>query len=793
VRPLSRFPEKVLLALSGKSDVRADAKKIGPALICERLWKELEIGKVIVPKYQCAGYWRFRLCMNCPENPLRKETREEGFMSMLMKKARGLLFVTIFSCTFVYMLGSGPVSAGIIDSFPQNCDLATAGSLAQGGTFVADDLYLTELTLSLGMSIYSRSRPILLETDITGEPTGLVLWQGPDVETPPPGDVTFYPDVPLTIGKRYFVGLDYGYFTNVAGTGVVLLACRSDDPIPNGQAWRYFTTGWNPFSPGIDIAARIVMGPCRDSDVDGICNNADNCPFVYNPGQADTDVDGVGNACDLCPQISNDGSPCPADPTPIVPDQVNDSSTWSTSHSCANPGGGALYQGFKPSASTLSAIDLRLACGGSLPTTGYPATINLRSGSPDGAILGIATTLVPPQSCGQLVRFVFTPAIQITPGAPYYIEWMSPGPRFMTWIEGPSRTDIDRYWGCGGPPIRDTTGDQSFITYQPADSDGDGIPDNVDNCPFSYNPDQADLDGDGVGDVCDNCPKVSNPDQADSNGDGLGDACSGQNTYYNLDAPAVVGGSEILLTTRFFNDTGAAITTFLPDCIGNTTFVIKDPSGNPLPPRDRIRAPYRIPEDIITIPAGSSSPPLTCPLSELVATPVLDAGTYKVQAYYNNHIQDPGMVGGQCNSPPCYDLWMGVIKSTEQSLVLDNIVNLVIKFDGFFAPVVNSGLNKAKAGQTVAVKWRVTDANGAGISDPSHFVSLTSSVSNCGNVGDSVTQDVTDTAGASGLQYLGSGNWQYNWKTRKDYTGCRLMVLKLIDGSTHTAEFKFNK
>ena len=47
VRSLSRFSEKVLLILSGKSDIRADAKKIGPVLICERLWKELEIGKII--------------------------------------------------------------------------------------------------------------------------------------------------------------------------------------------------------------------------------------------------------------------------------------------------------------------------------------------------------------------------------------------------------------------------------------------------------------------------------------------------------------------------------------------------------------------------------------------------------------------------------------------------------------------------------------------------------------------------------------------------------------------------
>jgi hypothetical protein len=37
----------------------------------------------------------------------------------------------------------------------------------------------------------------------------------------------------------------------------------------------------------------------------------------------------------------------------------------------------------------------------------------------------------------------------------------------------------------------------------PTDSDGDGIPDNEDNCPNIYNPDQTDSDGDGVGNPCD--------------------------------------------------------------------------------------------------------------------------------------------------------------------------------------------------------------------------------------------------------------------------------------------------
>jgi len=47
IRSLSRFSEKALLILSGKSDVRAGSKKIGPALIFERLWEELGIKKVI--------------------------------------------------------------------------------------------------------------------------------------------------------------------------------------------------------------------------------------------------------------------------------------------------------------------------------------------------------------------------------------------------------------------------------------------------------------------------------------------------------------------------------------------------------------------------------------------------------------------------------------------------------------------------------------------------------------------------------------------------------------------------
>ena len=72
----------------------------------------------------------------------------------------------------------------------------------------------------------------------------------------------------------------------------------------------------------------------------------------------------------------------------------------------------------------------------------------------------------------------------------------------------------------------------------PTDADGDGLPDDSDNCPSTPNPDQADTDSDGQGDACDtdddgdgnpdandNCPLVSNPNQEDADADGQGDAC----------------------------------------------------------------------------------------------------------------------------------------------------------------------------------------------------------------------------------------------------------------------------
>jgi hypothetical protein len=47
------------------------------------------------------------------------------------------------------------------------------------------------------------------------------------------------------------------------------------------------------------------------------------------------------------------------------------------------------------------------------------------------------------------------------------------------------------------------------VPCPPGDADGDGVLDDVDNCPEDYNPGQENGDGDAWGDACDNCPTTS--------------------------------------------------------------------------------------------------------------------------------------------------------------------------------------------------------------------------------------------------------------------------------------------
>jgi hypothetical protein len=100
------------------------------------------------------------------------------------------------------------------------------------------------------------------------------------------------------------------------------------------------------------------------------------------------------------------------------------------------------------------------------------------------------------------------------------------------------------------------------------------------------------------------------------------------------------------------------------------------------------------------------------------------------------------------------------------------------------------------AGQTIPQKWQLFDAaTGAPIADPASVVSVTSYQVTCGTWSGDAASAVAELApGTSGLQYLGNGNWQWNWQTLKGWSKtCRVSVLKLKDGTEHTAKFNFAK
>ena len=108
----------------------------------------------------------------------------------------------------------------------------------------------------------------------------------------------------------------------------------------------------------------------------------------------------------------------------------------------------------------------------------------------------------------------------------------------------PSQFAVFDYLGrssCGTSSVIDFSASPVLIAWG-LDSDGDCVPDALDNCPNRSNSNQADTDEDQAGDVCDLCPSNFDPDQVDADADHSSTGCD-----CNDSDPSIhPGASEVL-------------------------------------------------------------------------------------------------------------------------------------------------------------------------------------------------------------------------------------------------------
>lgn len=118
--------------------------------------------------------------------------------------------------------------------------------------------------------------------------------------------------------------------------------------------------------------------------------------------------------------------------------------------------------------------------------------------------------------------------------------------------------------------------------------------------------------------------------------------------------------------------------------------------------------------------------------------------------------------------------------------------SVIYRWTGFFQPVDNNAVNVAKAGSAIPVKFNLGGFQGLAIFSAGY---PNSRVVACDG---SAAQDVieeTMTSGGSSLSYdYTASQYVYVWKSDKSWAGtCRRLELKLIDGTTHSATFKWTK
>jgi len=201
-----------------------------------------------------------------------------------------------------------------------------------------------------------------------------------------------------------------------------------------------------------------------------------------------------------------------------------------------------------------------------------------------------------------------------------------------------------------------------------------------------------------------------------------------------------------------------------------------------------------------TLPAGDNTPPVIDPIADVVVTlPFNSAATSMSVLFPTPTATDASGTAVVTTSPvsgaafPIGMTTVAVIATDDSGNIATGsfTVTVLHNFSGFLQPVDQMPtLNVINAGQAIPVKFSLSGNKGLNIFTAGYPSSdqITCDANEPGAV-----IEETFVAGGSSLSYDASTDrYEYVWKTSKAWkSSCRILVVRLNDGSDHLARFRF--